>query len=213
VACGVEGEKNDVRLEGYVTARVDEFPQISADRRAVLKDLATYIAARRNAGKVARLLFASGHDSQRTQLARIWAAVGAAQFRVDGVEAYSGGADSSSIETGAFDALRRAGFSVVERNINGRTQFEVAFASQLAPLSCFPKEVADATNPESDFCAVMLCAEDDETCPLVRGAASVVALPYQERQPTIAAKTSAEPYDKLCAEIAREMLYVFAQIK
>jgi hypothetical protein len=59
----------------------------------------------------------------------------------------------------------------------------------------------------------MTCSSADKNCPVVRGAAERVSLPYDD--PKIADGTAEEAatYDDRCAQIAREMLYAFSLVE
>jgi len=42
----------------------------------------------------------------------------------------------------------------------------------------FSKRYDDASNPQKDFAAVMVCSEADASCPFVKGANLRVSMPY-----------------------------------
>jgi hypothetical protein len=59
----------------------------------------------------------------------------------------------------------------------------------------------------------MTCSEADKNCPVVRGAAVRVALPYED--PKVADGTPAEAarYDERSRQIATEMFYLFSEVR
>ncbi len=77
----------------------------------------------------------------------------------------------------------------------------------------FSKVYTDSTNPSKNFGAVMVCAEANESCPIVAGADFRLGLPYQDPKAFDNTPEQNEKYDERCRQIAREMFYVFSQIK
>jgi hypothetical protein len=59
----------------------------------------------------------------------------------------------------------------------------------------------------------MVCAEANESCPIVPGADFRLGLPYQDPKAFDNTPQQNEKYDERCRQIAREMFYVFSQIK
>jgi hypothetical protein len=88
-----------------------------------------------------------------------------------------------------------------------------AFAEGIEPLECFSKVYDAEPNPTSDFCAVMTCSEADKNCPAVRGAAIRISLPFEDPKVADGTPEEAATYDERCAQIAREMLFVFSLIE
>jgi hypothetical protein len=84
---------------------------------------------------------------------------------------------------------------------------------KINPLVLFSKKYADSTNPSENFGAVMVCAEANESCPIVPGADFRLGLPYQDPKAFDNTPQQSEKYDERCRQIAREMFYVFSQIK
>jgi hypothetical protein len=83
----------------------------------------------------------------------------------------------------------------------------------MPPLDCFSKVYSDLSNPQRDFCAVMVCSQADGACPLVAGAALRLAIPYDDPKAFDDTPNETQKYDDRCQQIAREMLYLFSQAK
>lgn len=58
----------------------------------------------------------------------------------------------------------------------------------------------------------MTCSEADENCPTVACAVARIAVPYDDPKSADGTNAEASIYDKRCAQISREMLYVFSQL-
>ena len=206
------------KLAGYVAARAAEFDQIAADRIAALEKLAHYVSKCRTAGDTARLVFICTHNSRRSQMAQLWAAVAAAHYGVDHVETYSGGTEATAFNPRAVAALQRAGFEIVKTQKSAGSadpanpRYRVSFVSNEKPRICFSKTYDSAPNPVADFCAVMTCADADKDCPVVRGATFRVRIPYVDPKLSDGTSDETATYDDRSAQIAREMLYVFSHV-
>jgi hypothetical protein len=200
-------------LEEYVQQRAAEFDEIPGERQSVLLELADFIGGRRAAGQPVRLIFICTHNSRRSHLAQIWAAAAAAHYGVAGIETYSGGTEATAFNPRAVAALERAGFELARDDANAdNPRYRVRYSKAAKPLVCFSKEFGQPPNPRDDFCAVMTCSQADEACPAVAGAAKRIALPYEDPKAADGAPGETATYDERCAQIGRELLFVFARV-
>jgi arsenate reductase len=214
LALAAEGERKIVfypQLETYISARAAEFDRISAERRQALDRLAQFVRDRRSTGEPVRLNFICTHNSRRSHLGQIWASVAAERYGVHGVETYSGGTEATAFNPRAVAALERAGFHITAEAEVGNPRYQVRISDKAAAMVCFSKKYSDPVNPSQDFAAVMTCTEADKGCPLIPGALARVALPYRDPKEADGTPEETARYDERCADIAREMLYVFAQ--
>ncbi len=208
----IKTAKMHAKLATYVQARQAEFGQIPASRRTELDGLAGYVEECLQAKKPCRLNFICTHNSRRSHLAQLWAATSAAQYGLTGVWTYSGGTEATAFNPRAVAAIKRAGFQVRKTTEDTNPVYHVSYSDAAAPLTCFSKVFNQSPNPKSAFCAVMTCAQADQACPVVHGAAARLAIAYED--PKVADGTPAEAtrYDERCRQIAREMLYVFSRV-
>lgn len=199
-------------LQSFLSARGGEFDQISVPRQERLREFAREITRQLTSGEPGRLNFICTHNSRRSHMAQLWATVAAAHFHVARIHTYSGGTEATAFNPRAVAALQRAGFQVVRTTEDANPIYHVRFAEEIPPLTCFSKVFDQAPNPRENYIAVLVCSEADASCPAVAGASTRIALPYDD--PKIADDTPAEAarYDERCAQIAREMLFVFAEI-
>lgn len=185
---------------------------VPAERRAVLDRIAAFVRERSASGAPAKLTFICTGNSRRSHLGQLWAAAAARYYGVAPVETYSGGTEPSAFNPRTIAALERAGFTVTKVDAaTDNPHYEVRWADDVA-VDAFSKRYDDAANPKDDFVAVMTCSEADQDCPFVPGAALRVALPYED--PKVADDTPEEAarYDERSAQIATEMLYLFAKV-
>ena len=207
------------KLSAYVALRAAEFGEIPSERKSKLQELAQYVADRKSAGEIVKLTFICTHNSRRSQMAQLWAAVAAAHYGIDRVETNSGGTEATAFNPRAVAALERAGFEIVKADESATSadpenpRYRVSFTGCGNPLVCFSKKYDSIPNSNADFCAVMTCSDADKNCPVVPGAAFRLSLPYVDPKVSDGTPAEAATYDDRSAQIAREMLYVFSRVK
>lgn len=188
--------------------RIDRIPR---ERKGALERVAAFVASKRDAGEDSELTFICTHNSRRSQMGQLWAAVAAAHFGVDGVRTYSGGTEATAFDRRAVAAMERAGF-LVENPGGDNPRYQVSF-DELGPiLECFSKTYDDPSNPSEGFAAIMTCSDADAACPVVRGAAFRAAIQYQDPKVADGTPRESAAYDERCLQIATEMLYVFSRV-
>ncbi len=198
-------------LEMYVRARVDEFSLIPKERKKELEDLSRNISTMLKESKLANITFICTHNSRRSQFGQVWAAVAAGYFGIRNIQTYSGGTEATAFNKRAVAAIQRAGLSV-KGTVGTNPRYSVRFSDQLGALDCYSKTFDDPANPQQKFMAIMTCSDADQDCPFVPGAEQRGKLIYDD--PKIADGTTSETqlYDERCAQIAREMLFLFSKV-
>jgi len=207
-----ENETLVPELAASVGDRLGEIQGISGERRSILDDFADVIARRVRAGDPVRLTFICTHNSRRSHMSQLWAQAAASIFSVPGVETFSGGTEATAFNPRAAAALRRAGF-IIEPFTDGKNPvYDVRFSPAMEPIQVFSKIYDAAPNPGGGYIAIMTCLSADAACPVVDGADERIAIPYDDPNAFDGAEDEAEIYDERCAQIAREMLYVFSEV-
>ncbi len=199
-------------IQGFILDRRGELERIPQGRRVLLDEFAALIASAASDDGPARLVFICTHNSRRSHMAQLWALVAARHFSVSGIEAFSGGTEATAFNLRAVAALQRAGFAVEVFTDGMNPIYEVRFDEEMDPIRVFSKVVDEPPNPVGDFIAVMTCSSADAACPVVDGAAERVVIPFDDPKAGDGTGREAEIYDERCAEIAREMLYVFSKV-
>jgi arsenate reductase len=200
-------------LHQYAVARINEFSQIPDERKARLDEIARYVRQQVQKRQPARLTFICTHNSRRSHLAQVWAKTAAEFFAVPGVETFSGGTEATAFNPRAASSLARAGFNIstVGPDPQNNPHYQLRFDDRRLPIECFSKVYDQPPNPQSNFCAVMVCAQADGACPLVAGAEMRIAVPYDDPKLFDGQPDESDRYDERCRQIAREMLYVFSK--
>lgn len=194
----------------YIEERKTEFDQIPIERKEKLERLSEYLRNCKSTDKPARFVFVCTHNSRRSHISQLWAAVAAVHYGLTNVETFSGGTESTAFNPRAVAAMERAGLRIEISTPGDNPRYSVSFAQNIDPIVCFSKVYSDNVNPRENFCAVMTCSSADEACPTVKGAVQRVAIPYDDPKVADGTKEERSKYDERTAQICREMLYAFS---
>jgi arsenate reductase len=186
---------------------------ISDERKEVLLPLVNYIQEKVNAGESIRLHFICTHNSRRSHLSQIWAQTMAYYIGLKNVSCYSGGTEATAIFTKVLKTLTSQGFQVLKLSGNENPVVAVKFAANENPILCFSKTYDHPFNPSTQFGAVMTCSNADEGCPIVVGSEARFPIKYDDPKAYDGTPLQTEKYAERSLDIAREMWWVFSQIK
>ena len=186
---------------------------ISDERKEVLLPLVNYIQEKVNAGESIRLHFICTHNSRRSHLSQIWAQTMAYHVGLKNVSCYSGGTEATAIFIKVLETLTSQGFQVLRLSGNENPVVAVKFAANENPILCFSKTYDHPFNPSTQFGAVMTCSNADEGCPIVVGAEARFPIKYDDPKAYDGTPLQTEKYAERSLDIAREMWWVFSQIK
>lgn len=209
-------------LQTYVSTLESEFGQISTERKENLQKISAYIKAKLARKEKVNLNFICTHNSRRSQFGQIWAMVAAKYYGFDyqEVTTFSGGTEATACNPRTVAALQRTGVAVEKINeisapatVANNPRYAVLIAAKTQPVYLFSKKYSDTENPQKDFCAVLVCSQADESCPLINGAALRVYHGYEDPKKADGQVNEGKQYDETCRLIAREMFYVFSEIK
>lgn len=200
------------QVNGYIEASVAEFDRIPEDRRKSLLKVARYVREQVESGQETQLTFICTHNSRRSHMSQLWAQTAAEHFGVPGVSTFSGGTEATAFNPRAAAAMRRAGFAVEKESEGENPLYSIRNGPAQPPMTAFSKTYFHESNPQENFFAVMTCSQADESCPIVRGAAYRVAIPYDDPKAFDGTNLESVKYDERCRQISREMLYLFSQV-
>lgn len=190
-------------------ADMESIPQPRKDK---LEGMASFVRDRFKSNAAANFTFICTHNSRRSHLSQIWAAVAAHYYgKEKGFYSFSGGTEATAFNPRAVAAIERAGFQV--DNPGGENpHYQVHFSENAASLECFSKKFDDSSNPSENFAAIMTCTDADEACPFIPGASLRVSLPYNDPKEADGTEEEAAKYDERCKQIATEMFYFMSQV-
>ena len=195
------------KLEEYFSQLGSENTNLSTEREALLRQVIAYVQD----SESPKLNFICTHNSRRSHLSQIWAQTLANHYGVR-LETFSGGTEATAFHPNAVAALLRAGFEIRKEG-EENPRYQVYFDAAADPIVAYSKRFEEPPNPSSGFAAIMTCSEADAECPVVFGAETRIKLFYED--PKVADGTSEEAakYDERCLQIAKEMNFIFSQIK
>lgn len=197
----------NAELKLYIQNIESGTSEISERRKAQLKQIAEYIREKDEP----KLTFICTHNSRRSHLCQVWAAVMAEYLGLNNIKTYSGGTEATAFNPRAVEALKRVGFHI--ENQDGENPcYKVYFDAGTEPLVCFSKKFDDHHNPQEDFSAIMTCSDADENCPFVPGADKRFSIPYIDPKESDGTPQEAATYDERCTQIATEMYYLMSQV-
>ncbi|MEL7220286.1 MAG: protein-tyrosine-phosphatase [Bacteroidota bacterium] len=198
-------------LRMSVEELIDQAKVISPERMDVLNNFANYIINKIAKKEAIKLNFICTHNSRRSHLAQIWAAV-AADYHNLNLSSYSGGTEATALAPQVANALKRLGFKV-EHKGDDNPSYQFSYSSEKKPIICFSKTYDDDFNPVKSFAAIMTCTDADEKCPFVPGSEFRLALPYQDPKQSDGLPTETNTYDQTVQRIGREMFYLMYLVK
>jgi len=200
-------------LVTYCNQLTASFQSIPSERKAVLDKIVAFIAAKKNQDLPVNLVFICTHNARRSHFGQVWAKLAAVYYNVSNVATFSAGTEATEFHLHARNALLRAGFEITKLGPARNPIFSVAYDDLEIPMHCFSKTTEDASIPISNFLAVMTCSDAEQNCPYLPGAEARIATTYED--PKVADHTSNQNkiYDERCEQIARELFYVFSQLK
>ena len=195
-------------LQEYVALRSDEFGMIPMERREKLEVLAALIS--QNRGREFNIIFICTHNSRRSHMAHLWAAIGSVMFGAENVKCFSGGTEATAFNPQAVFAIKTAGFKVSTKIPGANPIYLVSYPGATKGERVFSKKYTDPPNPSRLFHAVMTCSDADEACPIVTGASSRHTITYEDPKVFDGTSKAKEAYAERSRQISREMLFLFS---
>ena len=189
------------------------FGYLTQDRKETLQPLVEFIQAKITNQQEVRLNLICTHNSRRSHLSQIWAQTMAYHVGLKNVSCYSGGTEATAIFIKVLETLTSQGFQVLRLSGNENPVVAVKFAANENPILCFSKTYDHPFNPSTQFGAVMTCSNADEGCPIVVGSEARFPIKYDDPKAYDGTPLQTEKYAERSLDIAREMLWVFSQIK
>lgn len=208
----VSAQKFSKKLDNYIQGITASMGQVSAERRATLKEIGDYVYTQLKANKKAQLLAICTHNSRRSQITQTWIATAALYYGVQGVEAYSGGTEATAFNKNAIAGLERAGF-ITKKGSGKNPQVMVAPSASLKAWKMFSKKFTNKQNPKSNFGGIMVCSQADKACPIVPGAAQRFSLPFNDPRHFDNTPKQNAKYDETVRLIAQEMFLMMKYVR
>lgn len=179
----------------------------------------------------AQITFACVQNSRRSHFAEIWFYISLIKNGINWIDSYSGGTEATFCNSRVIDSLKRFGVNLNEINDNHNYEtlkiesksnqlYNLHYNFNYEPQThnsnhisknehlIFSKVYNDNYNPQKDFCAVLVCADDDTNCPAIFGSNGIFHLAYIDPKLADDSPLEQETYDKKSIEIGLEMIYI-----
>ncbi len=199
------------QLAAYLSALIDEFATIPAERKIQLEKLSAYLRKKNTSGSPISLNVICTHNSRRSHLGQAWLWAGAHYLGWDTLRTFSGGTEATALHPNAAAALARAGFLLEQPNDGPNPRYQLRNREEGAALTLYSKVFNDEANPKDHFAAIMVCTDADEACPFVPGAEARYSLPFEDPKRFDNTDQVEAGYDEACRLIARDFFYALHQ--
>ena len=185
--------------------------KITEERKKDFLPLIEYINKKRVKNEHIHLNFICTHNSRRSQLSQLWAAV-LGHYHKLALSTYSGGVEITACNERVITALRTQGFTVNQTGAAENPLYTISWG-EVSFGAYFSKLYNDSSSPTKDFAAVMTCAHADENCPFIAGAEERIPLRYEDPKRFDDTENEAEAYLNKSIEIATELHYIFSNLE
>jgi arsenate reductase (thioredoxin) len=208
------------KLRAHADYLATTFDMIDEKHREAGEKLAHWIAANYEPGKPRHVTVVCTGNSRRSILGSSMGNLAAAYYGMPEVRFHSGGTAPTAFNPRTVAALNAVGFEVEPTGKEAKRGepkienpvFRVSWGEGFETLE-FSKHYGDATNPQKDFAALMVCSEADEGCPFVKGATLRLSMPYLDPKIYDGGACESAKYAERRDDIGRLMLSVMVQTR
>ena len=160
------------------------------------------------------VIFVCTHNSRRSHMAQYWATAAAEFYDIEGIKTHSAGTESTALHPHTVEALAECGFEISSPdNTASNPIYDIRISGMYKGQPGFSKTLTHESLPTSNFCAVMVCDEAAEACPIVPGASLRVPLSFKDPKESDKTPKRRSVYLKRSKEIGREMMWIMEQFK
>jgi arsenate reductase (thioredoxin) len=212
--------KLNPRVAAYADMLTTSFDMIDETHRAAGEKLVDWIVKNDKPGQPLHVTVICTGNSRRSILGATMGNIAASYYGMPDIRFHSGGTAPTAFNPRTIAALKDIG---VEIEATGQEAprgepktanpvFTVKWGSDLEATE-FSKTYFDASNPQKGFAALMVCGEADAACPLVKGAAVRISMPYLDPKIYDDGTDEALKYAERRDDIGRLMLSVMMQVR
>jgi hypothetical protein len=216
------------RLLPKVAAHADflttSFDRIDEAHREAGESLSDWIVQNYQPGRPLHVTVICTGNSRRSILGSTMGNVAAAYYGMPEIQFHSGGTAPSAFNSRTITALREIGVEVEPTGAQAprgepstaNPVYRVQWGEPGEPsmeATEFSKTYFDPANPRAGFAALMVCGEADEGCPMVKGAALRVSMPYLDPKIFDGSPYESAKYAERRDDMARLMLAALLRAK
>ncbi len=200
------------------------FDMIDEPHRLAGGTLVDWISKNYRPGQRLDVIVVCTGNTRRSILGATMGNIAAAYYGMPEIRFHSGGTAPTACNSRTVVALKAIGVEV-ERTGKEATRGEPQTANPVYSIRWgkpddaayealeFSKHYADPANPQRGFAALMVCGEADAECPLVKGAALRVSMPYLDPKSYDGGAYEGAKYAERRDDMGRLMLAVMMQAR
>jgi protein-tyrosine-phosphatase len=200
------------------------FDMIDEPHRLAGGKLADWITKNYRPGERLHVVVVCTGNSRRSILGAMMGNIAAAYYGMPEIRFHSGGTAPSACNSRTVNALKAIGVEV-EPTGKEATRGEPQTANPVYRICWgkpgdeafeaieYSKHYDDPANPQRGFAALMVCGEADTACPVVKGAALRVSMPYLDPKIYDGGAYEGAKYAERRDDMGRLMLAVMMQVR
>jgi arsenate reductase len=195
--------------------RFDPLAGLASQQIVAAESIREWIQQRRRDEQPASVIIVCTGNSRRSILGSTLGNIAAAWSRSPDVRFFSGGTEPSAFNPRTIRALQAVGVAITQTGESAPTgtagesnpKYLIQWGADPRSQTVeFSKHYSDPANPQSDFCAVMVCSDAADNCPVVVGASQRVALSFDDPKEYDGTPQEAVMYAQRRDQIGRAML-------
>jgi hypothetical protein len=212
------------RLNPKVTAHADllttSFDMIDEAHQEAGEKLVDWIVMNYKPGQPLQVTVICTGNSRRSILGATMGNIAAAYYGLPEIHFHSGGTAPTAFNSRTIATLKEIGVEVEPTGKEAprgepktaNPVYNVRWGKSME-ASEFSKTYFDEANPQHGFAALMVCGEADAACPVVKGAALRISMPYLDPKIYDDGAYGALKYAERRDDIGRLMLCVIMQVR
>jgi hypothetical protein len=209
------------KVAAHANLLTTSFEMIDERHREAGEKLADWIVKNYRPGQPLRVTVICTGNSRRSILGATMGNVAAAYYGMPEVRSHSGGTAPTAFNPRTVACLKEIGVEVEptgKEAPRGEPKtanpiYKVRWGESGLEATEFSKTYYDASNPQEGFAALMVCGEADAACPVVKGVALRVSMPYLDPKIYDDGAYEAIKYPERRDDIGRLMLSVMMQVR
>ena len=208
------------RVATHADMLTTSFDMIDETHREAGEKLVEWIIKNHKPGQPLQVMVICTGNSRRSILGATMGNIAAAYYGMPEIRFHSGGTAPTAFNPRTIAALKNIGVEIEPTGQEAprgepktaNPTFVVRWGTGMEATE-FSKTYFDASNPQQGFAALMVCGEADAACPLVKGAAARISMPYLDPKIYDDSTYEALKYAERRDDIGRLMLSVMMQVR
>jgi hypothetical protein len=208
------------RVASHADLLTTSFDMIDETHREAGAKFVDWIVQNYKPGQPLNVMVICTGNSRRSILGSTTGNIAAAYYGMPEIRFHSGGTAPTAFNLRTIACLKEIGVEVDPTGkeaprgepATSNPVYTIRWGSDLEAAE-FSKHYHDAANPQEGFAALMVCGEADAACPVVRGAACRISMPYLDPKIYDDGAFESNKYAERRDDVGRLMLCVMMQAR